>query len=213
MSEATDVPGVRSTGACEERVLEAGRGMALRVRRGQRLVLQQIQGGQVIDLVSLVEGARREHLSMVYSRLANRSWRLEVGHVLCSERARDLFRVADCGEGAEHYTGGGFCGPELNERRFGEAGTASCRANFIEALGPFGLDADMLQADSCLNAFMHVHYAPDGEFRFEAPRSRAGEVFALDVLLDQVVVLSSCPQERGPTNGGAIKPVLVRVES
>jgi uncharacterized protein YcgI (DUF1989 family) len=194
-------------------VLPGGSGLAFRVRRGQRLTIAQTSGQQVVDLVSVVEGAAPpESLSMVYSRIANRSWRLAEGDLLCSDRARDLFRVVEVAPAAEHYTGGGFCGPEINERRFGDADGPSCRANLVSAFAPFGVDGESLGYDSCLNAFMTVRYDADGAFVFAESSAAAGEVLALEALADQLVGLSCCPQERGPTNAGALKPVHVRRE-
>lgn len=166
-----------------------------------------------MDLVSVVEGTTPpEVLSMVYSRLANRSWRLSEGDVLWSDRARDLFRVVETASEAEHYTGGGFCGPELNKRRFGESSGPSCRTNFISALARFGLEGELIGYDACLNAFMSVRYGSDGAFVFDQATAGAGERLVLEVLADQIVAVSCCPQERGPTNGGSLKPVRIAVE-
>lgn len=201
-----------SVGGPFDVVVPAGTGLAFRVRHGQRLTISQTSGRQVVDLVSVTEGAAPpESLSMVYSRLANRSWRLAAGDLLCSDRARDLFRVADCSPGAEHYTGGGFCGPEINERRFGDRSGGSCRANFVAALAPFGVDGESIGHDSCLNVFMTVRYGADGAFVFTESTAGEGEQLSLEVLADQLVAISCCPQERGPTNAGAVKPVRVRV--
>ena len=150
---------------------------------------------------------------MVYSRLANRSWRLGTGDLLCSDRARDLFRVVECVPGAEHYTGGGFCGPELNERRFGDSTGPNCRANFCSVLAPYGVDGNGIGYDSCLNAFMTVRYERDGAFAFAESSAGAGERLSLAVLADQLIAVSCCPQERGPTNAGALKPVRILLQS
>lgn len=177
-------------------ILAPGASLAFDVRVGQQLRIEQVEGDQVLDLVSVCLTDPTETLSMFTSRVVNGSWRLGVGQRLCSTRARDLVVVDDTVDG-EHYTGGGFCNPGLNDRRFADPSGPNCLTNFMTALEPFGLDANDLGGDACLNVFMRVAYDPDGRFTFAAPGTHPGDALVLETCEPQIVAVSNCPRQRG----------------
>lgn len=191
--------------------LPPGGAIALTVETGQGLRISQVRGQQVADIISFVADDPRNRLSMFTSRVLSRSWRVSVGDVLASTRADDLWVIEADSVDGEHYTGGGFCNPGINRRRFGDVTGPTCEANFERVLAPYGLDATRLDGDSCFNAFMRVEYAPDGAFVFREPTSAPGDELVLRAVTTQVVAVSNCPQERGPANAGAIKPLALEV--
>jgi uncharacterized protein len=193
----------------EPDTLAPGGAVAFVIEAGQRLRLAQIEGRQVADLVSCVADDPDNRLSMFTSRVLARSWRLSVGDVLASTGATDLWRIEVDSVAGEHYTGGGYCNPGLNRRRFGDASGPTCEANFSRVLRPHGLSARHFDGDTCFNAFMRVDYAADGGFVVQEPTSRPGDELVLRALVRQLVAISNCPQTRGPANAGALKPLGV----
>jgi uncharacterized protein YcgI (DUF1989 family) len=53
---------------------------------------------------------------------------------------------------------------------------------------------------------MNVPWTPDGTLRFEAPRSRPGDLVRLRAETDLIVVMSACPQDLTPVNGQEQRP-------
>ena len=197
--------------ASEPRTLPPGGAAAFTVDVGQRLRLTQIEGRQVADVVSCVAEDPDDRLSMFTTRVLARSWRVTAGDVLASTKARDLWQIEVDSVDGEHYTGGGYCNPDLNRRRFDDPSAATCAANFTRVLRPYGLTAAHFGGDTCFNAFMRVDYAADGGFLFREPSSRPGDELVLRALVRQIVAVSNCPQARGPANAGALKPLGVEV--
>jgi uncharacterized protein len=195
----------------QDLTLPPGDAVALTVPAGRRLRLFQVKGRQVADLVSFDAEEPTNRLSMFTSRVLARSWRLTAGDVLASTEADDLWLIEEDSADGEHYTGGGYCNPGLNRRRFGDPSGPTCRANFARVLGPLGLDTGSFDGDTCFNAFMRVEYAADGGFVFREPTSRAGDELVLRALRTQIVAVSNCPQARGPANAGSIKPLGVQL--
>jgi uncharacterized protein len=192
-----------------ERQLSPGAAIAFELEEGAAISLTQVDGQQVADLMSFRCDDPSERLSMFTTCVLNRSWRLSRGNRLVSSRARDLFVVEEDTSVGDHYLGGGYCNPGINERRFGDPGSASCEDNFLSVLEPFQLTGRDLNGDACLNAFMRVSYNPDGGFLVGEPRSRPGDRLVLRSQAAQIIAISNCPQERGPVNAGTAKPLRV----
>ncbi len=59
------------------------------------------------------------------------------------------------------------------------------------------------------NVFMNTRIHPDGGFEIVEPVSKAGDYIELLAEMDALCVLSTCPNELGPTNGGKVTPLQV----
>jgi uncharacterized protein YcgI (DUF1989 family) len=191
-----------------DRVIPAREFLGLRVNRGQMLRLVDLEGQQAIDLVAFNAGDPAEKLSMVWTNVLNGRWKISTGHWLYSTRSNPMFRIVQDTVGV-HFTGGGFCTAESNQRRWGVAGTRNCADNLTRALESFGIDRTDIDDACCFNVFMNVDYAPDGAFVIRPPRSRPGDHIDLGAEMDLLVGISCCPQELTPVN--AFTPTPVRV--
>jgi uncharacterized protein YcgI (DUF1989 family) len=195
------------SGAFDE-MLSPGGGKAFPIEKGQRLVIYQVDGVQVADLLSfnLVDPAER--LSMWMSCCVNWVWKLTAPHILVSNRGRDMWAIEEDTVG-ENYSGGGYCCDALNERWFGSTEMGSCEATFQQSLGPFGIAE--FEGDNCLNVFMAVEYTDTNEWRIRECPAGPTDYIVLRAKMDQVVAISNCPVDNDPTNGYRAKPLGVRV--
>lgn len=191
-------------------IIPPGGRFSASLREGDRIRIVDLEGQQVTDLVSVAAGDRRERLGMYPSRAVNRTWRLTRGHTLYSNRARPMWLIEEDTVG-ENYSGGGFCNAPINQVRYGVTDTPNCLDNLAAALEPYGLGADDIDFDACLNVFMTVRYEPDGRWEIGEPKSKAGDHIQLRALMDQIVAISNCPQLLNPVNAGRLKPVAVEI--
>jgi len=200
MTEA--VPEPRTDGV--PRVMAPGQTLAFEIEAGAYLRLAQVEGGQVADLVSFGRADPAERLSMFFSRSANGSWRLTEGHVLMSNRNRPMWTIVT-DTVRENYTGGGYCNPRVNQRRYGVPGTATCEGNLVAALAPWRIDRHGFDPDVCFNVFMNVGYDPTGDWVIRATPAGPDGYIVLRAECDQVVGLSNCPQLLSDVNDRELK--------
>ena len=193
-----------------DEVLPPGGPIGFEVAQGQHLRLYQTEGQQVADVLSFSRADPSERMSMYMSFFANDSWTLSESSVLVGTRGNELWRV-EVDTVGENYLGGGFCNRYSNLRSFGVPGEATCLANLNMAGEEFGLQVTEYEGDTCLNIFMRVEYREDGAIVAPEPSSRPGDEFVLEALVDQIVLLSNCPQSRNNTNARRPKTLGVQV--
>jgi uncharacterized protein YcgI (DUF1989 family) len=82
-----------------------------------------------------------------------------------------------------------------------QPGHENCSDNLTQVLGELG--CQVFDAPCPLNLFMNVR-SDGGRIEFLAPVSKPGEYVSLRAEIDQLVVLSACPQDITPVN--ALRP-------
>jgi uncharacterized protein len=182
---------------------------ALEMKSGQSIRIVDIEGQQVLDYVAFNAMDLSEKLSMTWTRIMNRSWRIAKNHVLYSNRGAAMFKVTEDTVGV-NYAGGGFCTDDANYVRYGIRKTRNCGDNLVNALAPYGISRGELDDGCCFNIFMNVAYDPDGTFEIRLPESQAGDYMDLEAQMDLIVGMSNCPQERNPCNG--FRPTPLKIE-
>ena len=193
-------------------VIEPSMPFGIEIEAGQSLRVFQTEGQQVADVLAFSRENAAERMSMYMSCSANGSWKLAPGHVLVGTRGSTMWTV-EADTVGENYLGGGYCNPHSNTRRFGDVGNRTCLQNLNEAGDPFGLSISEYEGDTCLNIAMNVEYLPDGTRATQLPSSRAGDEFIMRAMVDQIVLISNCPQHRGNTNAGRTKSLGVDILS
>lgn len=191
-------------------ILAPGQTVAFEIAVGAYLRLAQVEGAQVADLLSFARDDLTERLSMFYSRSANASWRLTTGHTLMSTRNRPMWTVVADTLG-ENYTGGGYCNPRVNLRRYGVAGDATCEGNLVAALSRWGIDRHGFDPDTCFNVFMNVAYDPSGRWEIRQTPAGPDDFIVLRAECDQLVGLSNCPQLLSAVNDHGLKRLALTI--
>jgi uncharacterized protein YcgI (DUF1989 family) len=183
----------------------ASHGAAMRLRKGERLRIVDVEGRQVGDLAAWNADDPGEYFSP--SHTVTQNWRvtLRPGDVLATNRRNDMFRVIADTVGY-HDMIVPCCDPEAYLRRYGLPSHRSCKRNLEEALAGIGLDYPV-RGELALNVFMRNRIGPEGEMVYEEPLHGPGSYIDLECLMDAVVALSACPQDQTPTNGWKCTPM------
>ncbi|HLH64431.1 MAG TPA: urea carboxylase-associated family protein [Solirubrobacteraceae bacterium] len=185
------------------------RGRAVQVAAGARLEVVNREGGQVADMWALCAADPSEWLSMEHTRTALRRLVPAVGDELVSSSRRPLLRlVADSSPGV-HDTLIAACDSERYRQLGAGPGHANCADNLRQALAAEGIQADRLPAP--LNLFMNIPWQPDGRLEFLPSPARAGDRVTFEALVDVVIVVSACPMDLNPINGGRLGSIGLRL--
>jgi len=164
--------------------IPASHGRALRARAGDQLRLVDLEGQQVGDLVAWRDGDPAEYFSPAHTVTQNWRITLRVGDTLATNRRNDMFRVVADTVG-RHDLIVPCCDAEAYLRRYHLTDHRSCKTNI----------------------FMHNRLGAAGEMIYETPGHGPGSHLQLECLMDVVVAVSACPQDRSPTNGGTCTPM------
>ncbi len=193
--------------AIKARQVRAGQAFALEVKRDQLLQITDVHGKQVADFVAFGLDDREEFLSTAVTRSANSSVMLQAGMTLYSNRRSPMFELVEDTVG-RHDMLFAACDPPRYEE-LGEAGHANCRSALASALEPYGVGYD--RVPDPINWFMNVAIRQRGELEIREPLSERNDQVLLRPLLDAVVAVSACPQDKNPTNAFTPTEILVRV--
>jgi hypothetical protein len=101
------------------------------------------------------------------------------------------------------------CDPERYRQLGGAADHPSCADNFARALAAQRIQ--IARVPSPLNLFMNVRWQPDGRLEFRPSPARAGDHVTLAAVIDSIVVLSACPMDLTPINGGRLGDIDLEV--
>lgn len=183
-------------------------GVAVRLKRGDRLRVTDVQGLQVADLVAFTTGSPRERLSQGFTRMNHDRVDLRVGDALFSNMNRPLLRLTADTVGVHDLL---FppCNAFLYEHVFGVAGKTGCREHLTEALRPFGIGID--EVTDPFNVFMHTEIDA-GRMAILPPRSRAGDHVELLAEDELIVAVSACAADVNDCNGGRCTEIELRVD-
>lgn len=192
--------------------IPGGHGAAIALRAGQRLRVINTHGGQVVDTFAIDPANPTEHLSVEHTRRLLGRLFIAVGDDLVSNRRRPLLRLEEDSWGGDHDTLCAACDPWLYRHYGVEGHHRSCSENFLTLLAGLGYQAGRVPQP--LNLWMNVPVDADNRMRLERPTSRPGDHVLLRALADVVVVLSACPMDISPVNGGdgTPQPVHYSVE-
>jgi uncharacterized protein len=182
----------------DTRVVPAGGGVGLRLRRGESLRVIDSEGGQSGDLVAyaadgserLSNGRTFDYVGRIY---------LSTGDVLWSDRSNPMLTIVADDVGRHDFLYAS-CSLEMYRKQYAVTGYhPNCHDNLLAALREMGLDPGPLP--TAFNFFMNVEVAADGRLSFAPPLSRAGDAFVVRAEMDLAVALSACPTST--CNGGA----------
>ena len=190
----------------EDTIVGAGLPWSGNIRRGEYLVLVDLEGRQAIDFLcySARDPQERYHAPNTIKLQGNIY--LGQGSVLWSVRARKLMTIVEDSCGG-HDTIFGCCSFELDDVRYGARNRRACQQNFEAELARHGLDATAVVPN--VNFFMRVPVRSDGSAAIEDGASRPGDHVTLRAEMDVLVVISNCPEALNPATGGAPTPVRI----
>ena len=179
--------------------IPARRGVAARVRGGQRIRIVNTHGTQVVDTWAFSAEDVTEWMAME----ASRAWFLKlaaaVGDSFVTNRRRPILTLVEDTSACAHDTLMAPC----DAQRYGLLGVTSyhdnCRDNLHAALRELGLVIPATPPS--LNVFMNIPWTADGRLSWGEPVSAPGSYALFRAEMDLVVAFSACPQDVLPING------------
>ena len=179
---------------------------AKKLAKGEHLRIIDLDGQQAVDFLCYDAANPENRYNAANTLKLNRSIYVGKGFKLYSDWGEVLMTLVEDTVGS-HDTIGGCCSTEVNEKRYGIKGTASCRTNFTKALAAHGMTPRDIPAN--INFFMYVPVRPDGSTEIEEGRSEPGDYVDLRAEKDVLVVISNCPQLYNPCSGWNPTPVRI----
>jgi uncharacterized protein len=186
------------------------------VRRGQRLVLVDLEGGATPAVLLYNAHQPLERYNMADTLKAQHTAKLTRGHVLYSDMGRIFLSIVE-DEAGWHDTLTGHMSRDASQRKYGSGGYQQlrndwhrdARSNFLIELGKHGLGKRDLVPN--LNFFTKVVADSAGNLTFD-PASEPNRRLVLRVEMDTLVVLSNTPHPLDPSAVYAPKPLQIVVQ-
>ena len=184
--------------------IEPRSGTAFTLKRGWTLTVCDPQGQQVSDLVAYNAADVREVISNGRTFDYEETIRLTDGNRLWSNRSNPMLTITS--DTAQCHD---FLLTPCSEQTFrhfypDKPVHRGCFGNLVEALKPFGIDADAIP--TAFNIFMNVPVDGDsGLLAVKPPKSKPGDKITLKAEMDLIVGLTACSAY--DSNGGTFKPI------
>jgi uncharacterized protein len=189
-------------------VIPAREGRSAHVEAGQSFRVTDREGGQVGDLFAFSaagpsEFASAEHTRAFVSRLFPR-----VGEPFVTNLRRPILVLERDESPGVHDMLCAACDPERYAGLGVDGWHASCEENLREAMRRLGYES--IEIPQPINLFMNIPVAADGELGWEPAPTQPGDGVVLRAEMDCIVVVSACPQDIVPINGG--NPTSLAIE-
>jgi urea carboxylase-associated protein 2 len=183
-----------------------------RILRHTTLRLIDLEGGANVGLMAYNAEQTLDRLNLPDTLKAQHTAKLTRGNVLMSDMGHALFSITGdtCGW---HDPLGGHGNAALVRKKYGVATYQEKRNdwfrnahdNFLIELGKHGLGKSDLVAN--VNFFSRLDVDADGQMKFHAGNSKAGDFVELRAEMNVLVVLNTCPHPLDPNPHYAPKPV------
>jgi len=170
---------------------------AVRVDTGRRFQIEDVQGGQVVDLFAFAADDVSEYASAEHTRIWVNRLFPRVGEEFVTNRRRPILSLEQDNSPGIHDMLCAACDPTRYEL-LGAKDHPSCQENLKRAMAELGHDA--IEIPQPINLFMSVGVEPDGSLTWGPAPTKAGENVVFRALLDSIVVASACPQDLNEIN-------------
>lgn len=185
-------------------ILPARKAVALRVQKGQELKLVNTHGKQVVDFWAFNPNDAHDFLSMVHTRTILLAVSLSKGDKLYSTRRKPMLTLTEDTSKGVHDILWSACDAERYRMQGFEGYHDNCTDNMHEALKEnfpdFQIAPDWVPDP--FNIFMNVAIDHHGGLDIRTPTSDKQQYVVLKAEVDLIVVMSACPQDIAPVNGG-----------
>jgi len=183
---------------------------AITLKKGDRLVVTDILGEQVCDLICYNLHDQKEYLSSGRTIDYAGTIFLTKGHGFYSNRSNVMFRMVEDTVGRHDFLLTP-CSSETFRILYGhDEPHPGCYGNLAEALAPFGISSDSIPI--CFNIFMYVSVNGNtGRIHVLPPRSKPGDHIIVEAEMDLVVGMTAC--SAGKSNNFSFKPIAYQIQS
>ena len=182
----------------------AGSGAQIPVRVGDEISIINVSGTQVVDFWCFPRSSPQQFLSLEHCREVLGKIYFAPGDALVSDCYETVLHYLDDTTGGLHDTMIAPCSPAMY-RRFGRAeGHPSCTENFWAAVANAEISIPFVP--SPWNLFMRAIVRNDGSIAYSRPPYIPNGRVVLRMHVDATLIVSSCPDDCYPTNGGDGSP-------
>jgi uncharacterized protein YcgI (DUF1989 family) len=178
--------------------IPARQGRGVRLKTGESLVIVDVEGHQVADLVAFCAEDPEEQMSTGHTVSCNASIALRPGDQLFSTRRNPLLTIVADDVG-RHDIVVPCCDPERYARDYGLPDHRSCLDNLRQARDLLGVDVP-IRGENAWNVFMRNRVEPDGSIVTDPASHPPGAAITLRAERDLIVLVSACPQDLTPCN-------------
>ena len=179
--------------------IEARRGKAAFVDRGQHVKLINTHGQQVVDTWAFNRHDMTEFMSMEHSRTALGRIMAPTGTSMVTNHRRAILTLMEDTTPGIHDTLLAACDRYRYELLGCTEYHDNCTDNLAQGLAELGLTS--AETPSPWNLFMNIPVEADGSLSFQPPVSKPGDYVVLRAEMDCVIAFSTCPQDMVPING------------
>jgi uncharacterized protein YcgI (DUF1989 family) len=177
--------------------IPAGHGKAFEVARHQKIKIVNSEGEQCIDIWAFDRNNLFHNLSMERSRVALEKIRPGVGDTMFTNLREPIFKIVADSSNGYHDTLLMACDRTLYEKR-GYSNHRNCTANLHESLAELG--RSLPYTPGPLNLFGNVSVDEELRMKIHPCVARPGDHVVIEMLMDAIVALSSCPCDVAPVN-------------
>ena len=190
-----------------ELILEAHTGVAISIKKGNVLRITDLEGSQVVDLVSYNEEDPREYLSSPRTMDYASKIYFSSGDLLYSDQSRVMWTILEDAVG-KHCFLFAPCDQVMFEKTYQvNEPHPNCFENLGRSLSPFGIQPEQIFIP--FNLFMHAKITEMGQIEILPPLSKAGDYIDLRSEMDMFVGISACSAYKA--NNYSFGPVHVQV--
>jgi uncharacterized protein YcgI (DUF1989 family) len=183
-------------------------GVAFTLSKGQKLMVVDIEGEQVSDLVCFNKNDAKEYLSSGRTIDYAETIFLTTGHPLYSNRSNVMLEIVEDRVGRHDFLLTP-CSAEMFRIIYGDENPhRGCFGNLAEALKEYNISPDNIPV--CFNVFMHVTVNGDtGKIAVLPPKSKAGDYTVFEAKMDLIVGMTAC--SAGMSNNFKFKPIGYKI--
>ena len=191
-----------------EQLIHPGTAGLVRLASGEAVAIVDVEGKQVADLIAFsMSDPETELLFPTHTLSSLGRLKLQAGDTLLTNHRRPTLRLEHDDVGV-HDMSFAMCDRERYRLDFGLADHPNCREAMTIALTSYNIPEHRIPDP--INVFQNLTIGVDGVNGSNESLSRAGDKVSLIALMDTIVVVSACPQDKTPINGWAPTPVIVR---
>ena len=174
----------------ETNLLAPRTGTAFEIQKGQLLRIIDLEGQQVVDLVSYSLHNPEEYLSSPRTMDYNNKIYFSTGDVLYSDQSKPLWKITGDTDG-KHCFLFAPCDQRMFEISYGvEEPHPNCFDNLSTNLTHYGIPPEKIFVP--FNIFMHARISDSGEIDILPPLSNPGDFIELRAEKDLIVGISAC---------------------
>tara|TARA_B100000886_G_scaffold326900_1_gene273811 strand:+ start:158 stop:757 length:600 start_codon:yes stop_codon:yes gene_type:complete len=189
-----------------EIIVPARCGRAQKLKKGDFIKIVNTYGRQVVDTWAFNSEDFDEHMSMEHTRSTIDKMMPDEGEAFLTNKRRKILRITEDKSPGIHDTLNAACDVQrYNLLGFGGYHD-NCTDNLIWALKKIGYSING-RIPCPFNMFQNRPWGTGKQLYKKPPEAKPGDYLTFKAEMNCIVVLSACPQDMNPTNGGMPKDV------